>query len=154
MFTADGLRPDSPHLMPPRGAASVFSLSLSLFMPLLVLSSHYYRLESSLILSFSYCQSLSLSPSCLSYSCRLFRVHSAPSLCLALFHELLALLTLLPTPELSCGQRKGGVFGPWKRERISARERIDFRKRQCHRKIYEMNGDERSRTRARLTLHI
>lgn len=29
MFTADGLRPDSPHLVPPRGAASALSLALA-----------------------------------------------------------------------------------------------------------------------------
>lgn len=127
MFTADGLRPDSPHLMPPRGAACVLSLSLSfcpvprVFVPLLARDlSHSHP---------SFRCSLTLTRPCLSYLCRPFHVHATLSLYLASFHESLTLLTSHPAPWLFYGQRKGGEFGPWKQERTSARERTDSRER-------------------------
>lgn len=134
MFTADGLRPDSPHLMPPRGAACVLSLFLShascFLVPLLLLAGDLSRSRS---FSPPPSRSLARSLACLSLVLVLVPV---PSTCTAL-HRCILLRSMsfaLPTslvpapPRLSCGQRKGGEFGRWKQERISGRERTDTRK--------------------------
>lgn len=72
MFTADGLRPDSPHLMPPRGAACVLSLSFS---PAPRVSVPLQLGALSLVLTPFFCCSLTPIRPCLSYSCRPFHVH-------------------------------------------------------------------------------
>ena len=114
--------------------AALPPFSLSLFLPLLVLSSHYCRLESSLSLSLS----LSFSPSrtvnlSFSFPPSLFlapvsRIRVVSSVCSIVLSCSVprasgSLRVRVPTPGLSCGQRKGGVFGPWKRERILAQGR-------------------------------
>lgn len=103
-----------------------------------------------------YC-SLTLTRPCLSYSCRPFHVHGALSLYLASFHESVTLLTSLPAPQLSCGQRKGGEFGPCKQERISGRETTDSRKRQPYHGTREKNRDnelpQHTRAHDRLYTH-
>lgn len=135
MFTADGLRPDSPHLVPPRGAAFVLFLSLSLSpsvpLPSLPRSScfrpSYSQLSCFLAFALSSCPSLLLF-----LSCRPFRVYSTLSLRLASFHELLTLLAPL-YPRHDYPTAKGGESLSLKRECISRREKTDDRKRQWYR---------------------
>lgn len=118
---------------PPRAAMRrcLRSLSLSfclaprVFVPLPSARELILSLCLSLFLSFSLHLPLLLVP----------RTRVIPSACTVLYRCVLlrsmrSLTLLYPAPRLFCGQRKGGEFGPWKRERISGRERPDSSKRQ------------------------
>lgn len=165
MFTADGLRPDSPHLMPPRGAASVLSLSLSAstraLVPLLPTRKPSRSLLLVLSISLSLFRSLFLSLSVSLFLPPVSRIRVVSSVCTVLHRCVLLRFTSLWLssrfyPHQSCpaASAKAGYSDRGSESVFSARERIDFRRRQWHRKMYEMNGDEGSHTRARLTLHV
>lgn len=116
MFTADGLRPDSPHLVPPRGAAFVLSLCSPLCLAPSNSRPSSNRLEIPASLSFS----LAL-PRVLAF---LLARHFLGSLSVG-FTAPRILLSPRASSRLSCGQCKGGESGPRERERISDREKTD-----------------------------
>lgn len=117
MFTADGLRPDSPHLVPPRGAAFVLSLCSPLCLAPSNSRPSSNRLEIPASLSFS----LAL-PRVLAFLlARHFLVRSLS----VRFTAPRILLSPRASSRLSCGQCKGGESGPRERERISDREKSD-----------------------------
>lgn len=147
MFTADGLRPDSPHLAPPRGAASVLSLS-----PCLCLAPSTSRLSPT--------PARHLSRSLFRPLARALSVprtrHShdhAPSLLVAPAAPR-ALLSPRASSRLSCGQCKGGESGPRESERELATERkVSAEGERAIRGCRDQDGDERSRAYTCPTAH-
>jgi len=148
MFTADGLRPDSPHFMPPRGAAYVLSLAL----PRISRSRPATTaLEVSLVLaSSSVALSLLLAP--------VSRTRVVPSTCTLLSRCILLRSTSLRLSPRPCPRHgypaasakagnsdRGSKSVLAERGRERERERTDSRKRQWHHGTREKKRDNELR---------
>lgn len=147
MFTADGLRPDSPHLVPPRGAAYVFSLSLSAspraFVPLLptrwLSFSPSRTVNLSLSLSLSLRLHLSLSYRVVSSACTV--LHR----CVLLRFTRPLVLSSRSYPHQGCpaASAKAGYSDRGSESELAQGRELTLKGDSDIGKIHEMNGDER-----------
>ena len=136
MFTADGLRPDSPHLVPPRGAAFVLSLCSRLCLA-----------PSSRCLPPTVSKPVAISLSCPATRSRFptrpaFSRRSSSSVSRPLERS----SRLVPRPGCPAASAKAGNPEPRERERISDREKTD-----CGRRPSDIR-DARSRLRQTIPL--